>query len=429
MQSEEKVRVPLALVFAAAFIVVQDTLTLVGLQGPATVAIFVVLTVEALTTAGRNRTAFSTRGAIWPSVWFVIWAGVLYVLLNPSVVGFQNLVVWALFPLAVGTVYAQAKWGTYARIYPWVRAAAVASSLIYIAQVAATGIGSGEPLYSARGAGWLALLALTIVLPRVVLFKESWWPALLLLGAIVLSLSRTPMAIAAGMIVIAWALRATRGIPPTGARFAGRLILAGGVLGAALVWAVLNVPFITERFTNGDGFSIGGITINSSGRAVLWEMTIQQWLASPWVGHGPGSAQELITERFPNYISHPHNEYLRILDDTGIIGLVLWSMGIVFFAVRALAALRTAKDRESRAIHLSALLGVLLVLVGSATDNVTISLYIPLVVGSMLGLSAMRREDLRIQPDRVAAEEFALFTRREQGAGPVRSAGISAHRA
>lgn len=409
-EQRDKAPIPVALFCAAAFIIVQDTLTLVGLQGPATVAIFVLLALEALLGATKIRTAFSTRGAVWPSVWFVGWAAVLFVVLNPSLIGFQNLTVWAMFPLTVGTVYAAAQWGTFARIYPWFRTAAIASSLIYIAQVAATGIGSGQPLYSARGAGWMALLALTIIIPRVVLYRESWLPALLPIVALVLSLSRTPIAIAAVMIVIALALRPVRGSSPTVARVVGRFVGVSAVVGAALVWAVQNVPFISERFTNGDGFAVGGVTINSSGRAVLWDLTIQQWLTSPWIGHGPGSAQELITARFPNYISHPHNEYLRMLDDTGIIGLSLWSLGVLFFIVRTARALAKARDQESRVIHLSALLGLVLLTIGAITDNVTIALYIPLLVGSMLGLSAARSEDVRVDSSRVEEAAARLFS-------------------
>lgn len=424
MQVERDVApIPVALFCAAAFIVVQDTLTLVGLQGPATVVIFVVLAFEALLGARKSRTAFSTRGAVWPSVWFVGWATVLFAVLDPSVIGFQNLTVWAMFPLTVGTVYAAAQWGTFARIYPWFRTAAIASSLIYIAQVVATGIGSGQPLYSARGAGWMALLALTIIIPRVVLYRESWLPALLPISALVLSLSRTPIAIAAVMVVIALALRPARGNSPTVARVMGRFIGVSAIVGAALVWAVQNVPFISERFTNGDGFAVGGVTINSSGRAVLWDLTIQQWLTSPWVGHGPGSAQELITARFPNYISHPHNEYLRMLDDTGIIGLGLWSLGVLFFIVRTARALTKARDQESRVIHLSALLGLILLTIGAVTDNVTIALYIPLLVGSMLGLSAARSEDIRVDPSRVEDVGVRFFASR---AGLGRSAILQA---
>jgi O-antigen ligase len=423
-----KPRIPVALWFAVMFIVAQDTLAAIGVQGPATVVILMLLALDVLSGIRRERTAFGSRGVAWPSVIFVMWGAVLLAVLNPSVEGLQNLIVWTMFPLVVGTVYAGAQWGTYERVYPWVHKAAIAASLIYIAQVAATGIGSSDPIYTARGAGWLALSALTIVLPRVVLYKESWWTPLLLLSAIVLSQSRTPMAIAVVMIVVAWGLRNAKGKPPTAARFVTRVIATGVLIGSGALWAVQNVPFISERFTVGDGYTVGGVTINSSGRSVLWEMTIQHWLESPWIGHGTGSAQQLITARFPDYISHPHNEYLRILADTGIVGLSLWVLGVLFFAVRVSLALRAARDRESRAIHLAALLSLIMFALGAITDNVTISVHMPLLVGSMIGLSAARRQDVRENPDRVDVDgQQPLFSARKTKPRRVYSPHSSTH--
>lgn len=405
---------PLALPAAAFFIVVQDSLTIVKLQGPVTVLLVGALIVQALATVGNSRTAFGTPGAPWPLAWFVFWAAALFVLLGFSVEGFQNLLVWAMFPLVIGTVYALARRDSFERLYPWVRRAAVASSLIYLVQCAMTGVGSGGPPYSARGAGWLALLALAIVLPRIVLYKEGWMPAILLLATIVVSVSRTPMAIAAIMVVIAVALRNRRGKPPTAARFVTRVIVSSAAVGAVVLFAIQNVPFIQERFTNGDGVSVGGITINSSGRAVLWDLTTQQWALSPWIGHGPGTAQEMISARFPNFISHPHNEYLRILDDTGIVGMTLWGLGVLILLIRTSRALGSARDNESRVIHLGALLGIIILVIGAATDNVTIALYIPLLVGSMLGLSAARFADSQRDPHYTEDDPLQLLSSKKR---------------
>ncbi len=70
-------------------------------------------------------------------------------------------------------------------------------------------------------------------------------------------------------------------------------------------------------------------------RKVIWSGTLNLFASSPVIGHGPGSFQILFPEyRNPSYsilgvshnTLHAHCEYLEILVDIGIVGLVLWGV-------------------------------------------------------------------------------------------------------
>lgn len=318
---------------------------------------------------------------------FLIWAAVRLAM-APSAVGLQNFSVWFIFAATTGVVYARAERGTLERAFKWWQRLSILAALFYIIEVAREGLGAGGFPYSARGAGWVCVFALILVIPMTVARRSSWWPAAFLIVAIALSLSRTPLAIAAILLIVAVALRPWKKRRPSNGRVAVRFVATCAVVCASAYVLVTRVPAIQKRFTDGDGFAVGGLEINSSGRSVLWSMTIDQWKQSPWIGHGPGTAQTMISERFPGWISHPHNEYLRFLDDTGIVGLVLWSLGMLTLLVRAARAVLRTNDVLDRTVHIAAGLSVLVILFGSITDNVTVYIYCAMIAGSVIGLSA-----------------------------------------
>lgn len=387
-----KPRIPVALGVAIMFIVVQDTLnTVFHVQGEVTVLLAALLAVIGIATFNQQRTALATRAVPLPMQLFVVWAAVRFAM-EPSSIGLQNLLVWFIFPATIGVVYARSERGSFERAYPAWKWLSVVAGLLYVIEAARGGIGAGEFPYSARGAGWLCVLALVLVVPMTVARRSSWFPTALLVVVIASSLSRTPLAIAAVLLIIVIAFRPFKAAKPSAPRVALRLVGMTTVVAGAATVLVTRVPAIRDRFTQGDGYSVGGIEINSSGRSVLWGLTIDQWKTSPWIGHGPGSAQTLITNRFPGWIAHPHNEYLRILDDTGVVGLVLWGLGMLIMLSRTARAVVRTQDIADRALHIGAFLSVLVLLLGSITDNLTISIYCVMIAGSVIGLSMKRLE-------------------------------------
>lgn len=92
---------------------------------------------------------------------------------------------------------------------------------------------------------------------------------------------------------------------------AGAVLLAGAVF---VLW-----PEIEPRLMDTTG---GG----TSGRNFIWEYYIQEIRKNPWFGRGVGSGVILldtIDDYRVAFTNAAHNEYLRILMDGGIVGLVL----------------------------------------------------------------------------------------------------------
>lgn len=92
--------------------------------------------------------------------------------------------------------------------------------------------------------------------------------------------------------------------------------------------------------TNSDA-TVRALNEWSFGRTNLW-LAILRTLNSPsdWIlGRGPGSAS--ITGRQERGINHPHNEYLRFLVDTGVLGLIL----LVLMGITVLLALLKSRNK------------------------------------------------------------------------------------
>src|SRR5690606_35083896 len=69
------------------------------------------------------------------------------------------------------------------------------------------------------------------------------------------------------------------------------------------------------------GSGDASVRFNTSGRANIWRAVWQSALSSPVIGKGFGSSAALLKKRFG--IEHPHNEYLRVFHDLGVLGLGL----------------------------------------------------------------------------------------------------------
>ena len=84
---------------------------------------------------------------------------------------------------------------------------------------------------------------------------------------------------------------------------------------------VEHVGPLHDRIYAGDVQAIGGgVSINLTGRSDFWETTWDSYVTSPVIGHGVGSADRLITRTYSESTGHPHNDYLRLLHDYGLLG-------------------------------------------------------------------------------------------------------------
>jgi hypothetical protein len=113
-------------------------------------------------------------------------------------------------------------------------------------------------------------------------------------------------------------------------------VVAGGVL-AVTSWAPLR-----NRFVQGDvNLSVAGININSEGRTKVWAVVWSGAQNELLIGHGPGRASALSVSVDPAF-DHPHSDYLLVVYDFGVVGLVL----LAWFSIRSARLLRQARDRS-----------------------------------------------------------------------------------
>jgi O-antigen ligase len=313
---------------------------------------------------GSGRISKTGLKALWPFIALVVWALTTLFWYEPSVNGIQNIVCLACFiGLALLTAGLAETEGIQPSIDAFVRYGIWCAAAAYAWCLWREGFGAGETI-GARSFGIAALFG-------VAWYASKWragnrWAFLLtvaLLAEIGVSLSRVALVSGLAMLTLARVSASLKGW------LWGLLSLALAI--TSFWWMFNNIDPLREHFLSGDlRLRVGDTAINVSGRANLWQTTYDSFLESPWVGKGAGSSAHLILNRFRT-IGHPHNEYLRVLHDYGIVGLGLWILGWVRILRQTWAQARFS-ERSLRAdahLQLAAFLASLGICLMMITDN------------------------------------------------------------
>lgn len=304
---------------------------------------------------------------------FTLYAGAVWIS-SPTITGLQNISVYTGFALSILLTATFASAGTASWALPRFAWAALLVTVVFV-----TTTQLGVEIYGERSFAAIALVFLAVLVPmrsHNIIIRLA--PYLVLL-AIVLSLSRTAAVIGLALLVFL-VVRRSEG---NAKRLAKGLLLLTALASAGIVFIWSYAPF-RERFFGGDNaVQLGnGLTFNTSGRDILWSIALREWRKSPVFGNGAGATQEVITPLF-NEIAHPHNEYLRILNDFGIVGLLLLSMGLIWVLF---ATLRRALAYDAWE-HWSAFIALLAILALAYTDNPFIYQFVMFPLGVLVGLS------------------------------------------
>lgn len=151
-------------------------------------------------------------------------------------------------------------------------------------------------------------------------------------------------------------------------------LVAGALLALPLLPVVLErslgfVPTIGELFSMARNPMALYESINWQGREVAWPIVFAGFMAMPWIGLGLGSSVVIMREFFPTDAGEvPHNEYLRLATETGIIGVALFFGAIMAWLVAVVKADR-ATGGAAREFALPAVAAILSWSIIAITDN------------------------------------------------------------
>jgi O-antigen ligase len=192
----------------------------------------------------------------------------------------------------------------------------------------------GLRLSGASNAGWLACLAFAgfaIALHEAVLRRRRVLVALAALNVFIAVLTGGRMGMVACLVLALAYLGFAR---PAAARHGPLPTVAFGV-GAAAVFLLLSVRLV-ESYNVEQLEEVFSLT----GRGTIWLHYLDEFRVSPLFGRGLGAG---LLGR--NYYELPHNEYLRLLVEGGIVGAVLYGGAVVLWGRQVLA--RTAADERA----------------------------------------------------------------------------------
>ena len=314
---------------------------------------------------------------------FAGWALLSMVWVKPSVAGLQNTLVYAAFAALVPVTAAAVIHGD---LTVATARRAITYSILFASGLAAGnlvfgGVG-GEVLIGPRSYALLGLVGVAWGAAharfgerRLGLLAAVCWLLILL------SLSRLAFAASLAIATLAFA----------DVRTAGRVVRSILVLASVAAIAYVSVtsfdPLASRFRPQGDLQSVGGVTINVEGRSNLWGITWRSYLDSPVVGKGAGSS-EVAIEQALGRKSHPHNDYLRVAHDLGILGLAVLLIAFGGLLRHAFRSTRAAgNDHPTAPLHLASGLALLGLLAGMTTDNALVYLFVVIPVGVLLGVS------------------------------------------
>lgn len=148
----------------------------------------------------------------------------------------------------------------------------------------------------------------------------------------------------------------------------------------------LNIEGTKEKFlAHAENIFSGAAYVE---RADTFTEAYHAWLNHPWLGIGPGS--------FGPYVSyHPlavpsdgylivNNEYMELLAETGIIGLLIFVIIIGIIFVRSIKAIKQAKDKYVKAIIIGLMVALAGILAQYNTFSVLYIMHIWVAIGLLI---------------------------------------------
>ncbi len=245
----------------------------------------------------------------------------------------------------------------------------------------------GTLVESARGIPLFLLTALAVALAKWRYGPNKWLGKIfsfVTAGTIFFTLARMASLLALGFIALS----------RTNPRHKWQILLATLFVGLIAFYAITHIPVLQQRFffTEDWNPSQGLSGVNTAGRNIMWPYVFASAMQAPVTGHGLGMARlvtaQLFVEKKDVTEYHPHNEYLQVFHDMGLIGLLLALIAWGGVFVRQWQVWERAKDKVTAKWAMAGTLGTAIVLLSSITDN---TLHYPMVIGpasAVIGIAA-----------------------------------------
>ena len=294
-------------------------------------------------------------------------------ILNLSIPAFQQVLGWGLYGLTILLFYFYPPQLRQRSLSLLLRSAIILGALFLIS-------------FPSRSfaAGFVLMSSVAFYLEKRLVIRLT----LLIVAVLALGLSGSRMATVALLIaVVAPFLARTRLKAPSSW---GYPIIAIALVGVGAFFLISTPAFmrtvsLLELITQGG--SPEELRVLTSGRSAVWGEIYLHALESPIWGHGPGAASELAfaisrNERF----AHPHNDYLRIFHDYGVLGFILFAAFYGLLLKKARKWLLRPKASEilpwAEAMFASTIALLMLYL----TDNLVIYAFVTSFHGAIMGI-------------------------------------------
>jgi O-Antigen ligase len=226
----------------------------------------------------------------------------------------------------------------------------------------------------------------------------SWWAALAAIPVVAV----TRMGIAAAAV----SLPAT--LAPM--RMKKRLAVV------ALIVCLAIPVFLSERvqskmFYSGEGtisqVRFGNPNLRTSGRKPIWDAMEDEIAKEPWFGHGANSSEPFVFAL--TGLTHPHNDWLRLLYDYGYLGTTIFGFCLSLQVWHLLKSARKSNGRTRTLLYAVASSFIIFVLF-MLTDNIILyAAFFGNFQFTMLGLAYASHE---VSPERDSAKMGSQRRRR-----------------
>jgi O-antigen ligase len=338
----------------------------------------------------RPRAALSALLQIWPLPALLLFSLLQCLWHSPTVQGVQTLCLqWIFVGLIVLMMIGEKNGLDHVAVARLLLYAVAVGSLCFVGVFIFLGFGAegigAISFVAARSFALFALLGVGLFLGRSANgSRASLWLAACLILLIALSLSR------AALVVGVFLFPLSR-FGSLSLRDFKRLLIIGGIAALGLYYLVSSIDTLRLRFVGNnslDDYISGDASVDTSGRITTWAVTLSSYLESPWLGKGPGSANDLIDSLLSrSNLGHPLNEYLRFLHDEGLFGLALLLGGYGQLLVLCRRAYRNSLEVRSSysSFHLATFLVLVAALMTMFTDNTASYIYVMAPLGIMVG--------------------------------------------